>query len=172
MVAIIFVYTFEVYTTVVYIIVVPPKLNSNDKKEENLPDYSINSILKAGNWMNEKFSDHLKQYALSIQQYQVLSSLRDIKGKTTDLLNLTSQMMSKNSNTTRLVEKLRLKGLITREQNPTNRRKVDIGITAAGLDLLEEIDPVQRSFEKNVLKNMTKRDLLTLNRLIEKMISN
>ncbi len=168
----IFVYTFEVYTTVVYIIVVPPKLNSNVNKEENLPDYTISNILIAGNWMNEKFSDHLKQYALSIQQYQVLSSLRNLKGETTDLLNLTSQMMSKNSNTTRLVEKLRLKGLITRNQNPTNRRKVDIGITDAGLELLAEIDPVQKRFEKDVTRNLSKRDLLTLNRLIEKMINN
>ena len=169
---IIFVYTFEVYTTVVYIIVVPPKLNSNENKDVSLPDYTINNILLAGNWMNEKFSDHLKQYALSIQQYQVLSSLRDLEGETTDLLTLTSQMMSKNSNTTRLVEKLRLKGLITREQNPTNRRKVDIGITEAGLELLAEIDPVQERFEKDVTKSMTKRDLLTLNRLIEKMMNN
>jgi len=171
-VEIIFVYTFEVYTTVVYIIVVPPKLNSNENKDVSLPDYTINNILLAGNWMNEKFSDHLKQYALSIQQYQVLSSLRDLEGETTDLLTLTSQMMSKNSNTTRLVEKLRLKGLITREQNPTNRRKVDIGITEAGLELLAEIDPVQERFEKDVTKSMTKRDLLTLNRLIEKMMNN
>ena len=166
------VYTFEVYTTVVYIIVVPPKLNSNVNNEFNLPDHTINNILIAGNWMNEKFSDHLKPYALSIQQYQVLSSLRNLKGETTDLLNLTSQMMSKNSNTTRLVEKLRLKGLITREQNPTNRRKVDIGITEAGLELLEEIDPIQKSFEKEVTNNLSKRDLLTLNRLIEKMMNN
>ena len=168
----IFVYTFEVYTTVVYIIVVPPKLNSNENKDVNLPDYTINNILLAGNWMNEKFSDHLKQYALSIQQYQVLSSLRDLKGESTDLLTLTSQMMSKNSNTTSLVEKLRLKGLITRDQNPENRRKVDIAITDAGLELLEEIDPVQKRFEKDVTSSLTKRDLLTLNRLIEKMMNN
>lgn len=168
----IIVYTFEVYTTVVYIIVVPPKLNSNDKKEANLPDYTISNILLAGNWMNEKFSDHLKQYALSIQQYQVLSSLRNLKGESTDLLNLTSQMMSKNSNTTRLVEKLRLKGLITRVQNSSNRRKVDIAITDAGIELLEEIDPFQKRFEKDVTRNLTKRDLLTLNRLIEKMMNN
>ena len=51
----------------------------------NLPDVTIANILHTGNWMNEKFSDHLKQYALSIQQFQVLRSLRVLKGKPADL---------------------------------------------------------------------------------------
>ena len=88
-------------------------MNKNDKKEDlNLPDLTITNILQTGNWMNETFSDHLKQYALSIQQYQVLRSLRDLKGEPADLLTLSAQMVSKSSNTTRLVEKLRLKKLI------------------------------------------------------------
>jgi DNA-binding MarR family transcriptional regulator len=145
-------------------------LNRNDKKEAlNLPSYTIDNILHTGNWMNENFSNHLKQYALSIQQYQVLSSLRDLKGKPTDLLTLQNQMVSKNSNTTRLVEKLRLKGLISRIQNEENRRKVDITITSEGLKLLSEIDAVQSNFENQTVKNLTENEILILNTLLEKI---
>jgi len=145
-------------------------LNNNDKNDElNLPELTIANILHTGNWMNEKFSDHLKQYALSIQQFQVLRSLRVLKGKPTDLLTLQAEMVSKNSNTTRLVEKLRLKGLITRIQSEVNRRKVEIRITESGLSLLNEIDGVHTNFENDVVGNLTKKEVLTLNKLLNKI---
>jgi len=145
-------------------------LNKNDKKDElNLPAYTIDNILHTGNWMNEKFSDHLKQYALSIQQYQVLRSLRKLNGEPTNLLALSAEMVSKNSNTTRLVEKLRLKGLISRVQNEENRRQVDIRITEEGLKLLDEIDTIHIGFENSVVENLSNNEILILNKLLEKI---
>ncbi len=145
-------------------------MNKNDKKDElNLPDHTINNILITGNWMNEKFSEHLKQYALSIQQYQVLRSLRDLNGEPTDLLTLQVGMISKNSNTTRLVEKLKLKGLISRIQNEENRRKVAIRITDDGLNLLAEIDTPQSVFEISTVSNLNIKELKTLNTLLNKI---
>ena len=145
-------------------------MNKNEKTNNtNLPAFTIDNILHAGNWMNEKFSDHLKLYALSIQQYQVLRSLRELKGESSDLLSLQALMVSKNSNTTRLVEKLRVKGLITRIQNENNRRKVDINITKEGLNLLSEIDLIQTSFENEVVKNLTEEEILILNKLLIKI---
>jgi len=145
-------------------------LNKNDKKEDlNLPDFTIANILQTGNWMNETFSDHLKQFALSIQQYQVLRSLKKLNGQPADLQSLQAEMVSKNSNTTRLVEKLRLKGLITRFQNEENRRKVEIRITDQGLDLLEEIDKIQQQFETAVVGNLTEKEIINLNKLLIKI---
>ena len=147
-------------------------MNKNDINDElNLPDLTIANILQTGNWMNENFSDHLKQYALSIQQFQVLRSLRVLKDKPIDLLTLQAEMVSKNSNTTRLVEKLRLKGLITRIQSEENRRKVEIRITEAGLDLLDEIEITHSEFENNIVSKLTNKEILTLNKLLEKIRS-
>lgn len=145
-------------------------MNKNDKKEElNLPDLTIANILQTGNWMNETFSDHLKQFALSIQQYQVLRSLKKLNGQPADLQSLQAEMVSKNSNTTRLVEKLRLKGLITRFQDEENRRKVEIRITDQGLDLLQEIEKIQDQFETTVVGNLTEKEILNLNKLLIKI---
>jgi DNA-binding MarR family transcriptional regulator len=145
-------------------------LNKNDKKDaSSLPDYTIENILHTGNWMNEKFSDHLKQYALSIQQYQVLSSLRELRGEPANLLTLQAEMVSKNSNTTRLVEKLRLKGLISRIQSEENRRMVEIRITQSGLSLLEEIDGVHSEFKNDIVTGLTEDEIMTLNKLLEKI---
>ncbi|GGK50661.1 MULTISPECIES: MarR family winged helix-turn-helix transcriptional regulator [Flavobacteriaceae] len=145
-------------------------MNKNDKKEDlNLPDLTIANILQTGNWMNETFSDHLKQFALSIQQYQVLRSLKKLNGQPADLQSLQAEMVSKNSNTTRLVEKLRLKGLITRFQNEENRRKVEIRITEQGIELLAEIEKIQDQFETAVVGNLTEKEILILNKLLIKI---
>ncbi|REE81669.1 DNA-binding MarR family transcriptional regulator [Lutibacter oceani] len=145
-------------------------MNKDDKKEElNLPDYTIANILQTGNWMNETFSDHLKQFALSIQQFQVLRSLKKLNNEPADLQTLQAEMVSKNSNTTRLVEKLRLKGLITRFQNEENRRKVEIRITEQGLELLNEIEVIQKDFENEVVSNLSEKEILTLNKLLIKI---
>ena len=145
-------------------------MNKNDKKDElSLPDYTIENILQTGNWMNEKFSDHLKQYALSIQQYQVLRSLRELGGEPANLLTLQAEMVSKNSNTTRLVEKLRLKGLISRIQSEENRRMVEIRITEKGLNLLAEIDDVHSEFKNDIVEGLTEAEIQTLNKLLEKI---
>ncbi|WP_298366853.1 MarR family winged helix-turn-helix transcriptional regulator [uncultured Lutibacter sp.] len=145
-------------------------MNKDDKKEAlNVPDYTIANILHAGNWMNEKFSDHLKQFAISIQQFQVLRSLKKMNGLPADLQSLQAEMVSKNSNTTRLVEKLRLKGLITRFQNEENRRKVEIRITEEGLNLLDEIEVIHTDFENDIVSNLTLTELETLNKLLIKI---
>lgn len=145
-------------------------MNKNDNKDaQSLPDYTIENILHTGNWMNENFSDHLKQYALSIQQYQVLRSLRELKGEPANLLTLQAEMVSKNSNTTRLVEKLRLKGLISRIQSEENRRMVEIRITEKGLNLLAEIDDVHSEFKKDIVEGLSEDEILTLNKLLEKI---
>lgn len=145
-------------------------MNKNEKSNElNLPDYTIANILHTGNWMNEKFSDHLKQYAISIQQFQVLRSLKALKGAPADLQSIQAEMVSKSSNTTRLVEKLRLKGLITRIQNEENRRKVDINITEEGLKLLAEIEIVQTKFENEIVSNLSTTEIIALNQLLEKI---
>lgn len=145
-------------------------MNKNDKKDElSLPDYTIENILQTGNWMNEKFSDHLKQYALSIQQYQVLRSLRELGGEPANLSTLQAEMVSKSSNTTRLVEKLRLKGLINRIQSEENRRMVEIRITEKGLNLLAEIDDVHTEFKNDIVEGLTDNEILTLNKLLKKI---
>ncbi|SNR36052.1 MarR family winged helix-turn-helix transcriptional regulator [Lutibacter flavus] len=145
-------------------------MNKDVKKESlNVPEFTIANILQTGNWMNEKFSDHLKQFALSIQQYQVLRSLKELKGAPADLQTLQAEMVSKNSNTTRLVEKLRLKGLITRFQNEENRRKVEIRITDEGLTLLTEIELIHKNFENEVVGNLSKDEISVLNKLLIKI---
>lgn len=143
--------------------------NIDNNVKPNSPLNTINNLLLTGNWVYEKSAEHLKLYGLSVEQYNVLLLLKKLNGEPTNLNTIQSSMTSKMSNTTRLVEKLRLKGLLTREQSQENRRKVEIRITDKGKLFVNDLEADQIKKEKEIVKNLTKRDMATLNKLLNKI---
>lgn len=126
------------------------------------------NIMYTQNVIAEKFNDVLKPYDLSGEQYNVLRILRGQKGNPANMCVIQERMIAKNSNTTRLIDKLLLKDLVTREVCPENRRKIEVLITQKGLDLLTELDPKVLDNEKLFAKNLSQEELLQLNALLEK----
>lgn len=127
------------------------------------------NIIYTGGWLELNTSHVLKEYDLSTQQFNVLRILRGSSPKPLNLLDIQERMMDKMSNATRLVEKLRQKGLLTRQQCDANRRKVDITITAKGLALLKELDPVMEKNHKHLVKRITKEEAIILSDLLDKL---
>ena len=87
----------------------------------------------------------LKPYGISKEQFNVLRILRGQHPKPATIQAITARMISKSSNATRLVEKMRQKGLVGRSPCTADRRKVDVCITEKGLELLKELDPLVRA---------------------------
>lgn len=87
----------------------------------------------------------LKPYGISKEQFNVLRILRGQHPKPATVQAITARMISKSSNATRLVEKMRQKGLVERNPCSGDRRKVDVCITEEGLALLEKLDPLVKA---------------------------
>ena len=128
----------------------------------------ILNIMYTQNVIADKFNEILKPYDLSSEQYNVLRILRGQKGKPANMCLIQERMIAKNSNTTRLIDKLLIKQLVTREVCPDNRRKIEVLITQKGLDLLKYLDPSVIEHEDLFAKNLTEQELLQLNILLEK----
>ncbi len=116
----------------------------------------------------DKFNEILKPYDLSSEQFNVLRILRGQKGCPANMCLIQERMITKNSNTTRLIDKLLLKELVTREVCPENRRKIEVQITKKGLALLEELDPKVLENEKTFSNNLNPKEIELLNNLLEK----
>lgn len=128
----------------------------------------ILNLMYTQNVIGDKFNEILKPHDLSTEQYNVLRILRGQKGKPANMCVIQERMIAKNSNTTRLIDKLLLKELVTREVCPENRRKMEILITAKGLGVLEELDPKVDAYEKKFSDNLSDEEVTELNRLLEK----
>ena len=119
-------------------------------------------IMRLGQFMSDEISCALHPYGLSIQQFNVLRILRGCKGAPASLQYITSLMIHKTSNTTRIVDRLLEKKLVDRKPCLENRRKVEISITNKGLSLLTTIDPVIDEKESEVASRLTNEELATL----------
>jgi DNA-binding MarR family transcriptional regulator len=128
----------------------------------------VMNLMHTTRLVGEMVQDTMKAHDLSPEQFNVLRILRGQKGKPANMCVIQERMIAKTSNTTRLVDKLLLKGLVSREVCPGNRRKMEIGITEKGLALLRELDPVVDEAETRFARNLTTEELSLLNELLEK----
>jgi len=128
----------------------------------------ILNIMYTQNVIQDHFSELMKPYDLSGEQYNVLRILRGQKGKPANMCVIQERMLAKTSNTTRLVDKLLLKDYVTRNVCPDNRRKIEVLITQKGLDILKELDPKVDEHERLFANNISQEELELLNQLLEK----
>lgn len=143
-------------------------LEEEIKQRRFQSDYhkAVVNVMYTGNWLHAQNSCNLKQFQLTPEQYNVLRILRGSHPKPLMLTDITSRMLDKSSNATRLVEKLRLKNLVRREQCENNRRQVDIMITGKGLELLQQIDREQEEWNF-IDKKISTADAKELNRILD-----
>jgi DNA-binding MarR family transcriptional regulator len=139
-----------------------PKFRSSFQKA------SLN-LMFTGEWMMARVDSLLKPYDISSQQYNVLRILRGQQGKPINLYAIQERMLNRMSNATRLVEKLRLKGLVTRELCEHNRRKVEIIITEKGLQLLDNLDPLMQRLEEDLFKNLSEEEAGKLSNTLDQI---
>jgi len=133
-----------------------------------LPKKTVINILYTQNLLHDTFNDILKTFEISVEQFNVLRILRGQNGKPANMCLIQERMIAKTSNTTRIVDKLVAKALVTREICPHNRRKMEVNITAKGLELLIEIDPKVDRFEQELQLNLSVSEAEMLNQLLEK----
>ncbi|HNT49852.1 MAG TPA: MarR family transcriptional regulator [Cyclobacteriaceae bacterium] len=126
------------------------------------------NILYTAGWIQNHNNKFFKQYDISMQQYNVLRILRGQFPNACMLNVISDRMIDKMSNATRLVEKLRKKGLVTRRLNPNNRRQVDILITKKGLTLLTELDTGTPEWLR-LVQRLSKAEVKELNRMLDKV---
>lgn len=141
------------------------------KAELPLAQKTVLNISYSSASMRESMTQVLKPFDISIEQFNVLRILRGQNLKPTNLQDIQDRMLSKMSNTTRLVDKLIAKGFVERFICESNRRKVDIFITDSGLKQLEIVDPLVLKNESEMTQNLNKEELESLNFLLTKMRS-
>ena len=127
------------------------------------------NVIFSGAWLSERINHTLKPFGISEQQYNILRILRGQKGNPIHLQDISERMVHKMSNTTRLIEKMRLNGLVERVICEQNRRKVEITILPKGLDLVESAMKRMKDFEDQFHSRLSETEAQQLALLLDKM---
>lgn len=98
------------------------------------------NLLFTSSWLQRMQLSLLRPYDLTPPQYNILRILRGAKGELLNLGEITSRMIDRSSNTSRLIDKLVIKKWVSRKTCPDDRRQSEICITKEGLKVLEQLD--------------------------------
>lgn len=138
---------------------------------KNIYFAAIHEIITTGHWITDQVGLELKEYGMTEPQYNVLRILAATENSPITVQEILEQMVQRSSNITRIVDKLVTKGLVIRKECPTNRRKMDISITATGCGLLHTMDEKVKSFHRPFMENLSLEELEQLKHLIIKLKS-
>ena len=96
------------------------------------------NLIYTYNWMNEKMKIFFDKEDITGQQYNILRILRGAVNPISTL-QIRERMLDKMSDTSRIVDRLVLKGLAKKTICKNDKRLVDVSISTKGKKLLEKM---------------------------------
>lgn len=137
------------------------------KKFRNVNHQAQVNLIYTSNWLQNQIAKIFKKYGLSSQQYNVLRILNGSHPNSLNLSQIKSRMLDKMSDTSRVVERLRLSGYLTRVPSKEDRRESIITISKKGLKLVEEMKIEEVSMDQ-ISKGLTATEAAQLCKLLDK----
>ena len=125
------------------------------------------NLIYTYNWMNEKMKARFDKEDITGQQYNILRILRGA-GKPISTLQIRERMLDKMSDTSRIVDRLVLKGLAKKNICKNDKRLVDVSISPKGKNLLGKMDQYEKEMDA-ILGNLSQDETKILNNLLDKI---
>ncbi len=102
---------------------------------------AVIALLRTASVVSRRFARLVEPHGVSLAQFNVLRILRGAGHEGLPTLAIRDRMIDEGSTVTRLLDKLELAGLVTRDRSRPDRRQVLCRITPAGEALLTRLDP-------------------------------
>ena len=137
-------------------------------KFRNLHQKSAITLIYTLSWMREKTHAIFDAEAITPQQFNLLRILRGCFPQPLSTLQIRERMLEKMSDTSRIVDRLVLKGLAKKNICKNDKRLVDVSISTKGQKLLEKIDAYESKMDA-IIGNLSQAEAKTLNNLLDKI---
>ena len=125
------------------------------------------NLIYTYNWITERLKAIFDKEGVTMQQFNILRILRG-SDKPLSTLQIRERMLDKMSDTSRIVDRLLIKGLVKKVVCKTDKRLVDVTITESGRALLQNID-LQEAEMNAIMEPLSEEEALTLNILLDKI---
>ena len=126
------------------------------------------NILYTYGWALERIKNVLAEHDITHQQFNILRILRGSYPNPISTLQIRERMLDKMSDTSRIVDRLILKGLAQKTISPKDHRLVDVLITERGQSVLKDIDDGP-DLVLEVMHNVTESEMEDLSHLLDKV---
>src|SRR5688572_25867620 len=140
-----------------------------DLRSSGLEERVFQSLMLAADHLLRGEVEVLRVAELTFPQYNVLRILRGALPDPLSGAAISQRMVTRDSDLTRLLDRLTDRALVTRTRDGGDRRVITTSITDAGLQLLRKLDgPIER-VHREQLKHMTVDELKMLRRLADQV---
>lgn len=102
------------------------------------------NLIYTSNWLQNKQQEFFKSFGITGQQFNILRILKGHFPKSISGTEIKNRMLDRNSDVSRLLDRLSAKSLITKKTCPNDKRASDVLITKQGIVLLKEVDKFQK----------------------------
>ncbi len=109
------------------------------------------NILYTSAWLDQIYNPIFKSNGLTNSQYNILRILKGSYPEPLSVGEIKDRIMFKQTDITRMIDRLVEKELVSRKLCENNRRKMDVLITSSGIKLLEKVNPEIENAEKEYL---------------------
>lgn len=128
----------------------------------------ISNLHKTDGYITNFFQQKLAPFDLSVQQYVALRRLSEVYPDSLAAGELKAKMTDLNSDMTRLVDRLVVKNMLTREIDPQNRRRVMLRLTEESHQFIEKVAIEFNDFE-SIVSPLTEEEVGLMNTLLDKI---
>ena len=151
-----------------YIVTMIGELQTEIKQNKpfaSLEEEVFLNLQRTANILSGKLAEVLKEFSLSQSQYNVLRILRG-SARGLACSEIGERMITKDSDLTRLLERLEKRGLIMRERYEKDKRVIIVQITKPGREVLQSLDKDVNNAPKQYLGHLGREMLEKLNALL------
>jgi len=127
---------------------------------------AVINLLYTTSWMQSKQQEIFKPFNITLQQFNILRILRGQHPNSTSATEIKSRMLDKNSDVSRLLDRLSTKNIIIKKVCEKDKRAADVNLTETGLRLLAEIDKKQNQIDRILL--LSDDEALQLSDMLDK----
>lgn len=129
---------------------------------------AVVNIIYTYHWITEKIRGQLDEEDLTMQQFNILRILRGSDPEPLSTLQIRDRMLDKMSDTSRIVDRLLAKGLATKKTSKTDKRLVEVKITAKGKSILAKLDKKNKVMD-DLMSELNETEMKTLSKLLDKI---
>jgi DNA-binding MarR family transcriptional regulator len=140
---------------------------AQERPFSSLEEEALLNLMRTADCINRVFHLKVRTWGVTSTQYNVLRILRGAHPAALTCSEIGSRMIATDPDITRLLGRLKVLKLIRQNRDRHDRRIVLTRISDAGLELLEQMDPLVQSLPLEMLGNLSKAELAELIRLLE-----
>jgi DNA-binding MarR family transcriptional regulator len=140
---------------------------ANDPVEGFVAGYLPYLLARASHLISGQFHAHLASRTVSVMTWRVMAALWDAPKSASEVAEI---ILQKQPTVSKLLERMRVQGLVDREPDAADRRRVVVSLTARGRRIAGPLIEAAREHERAVLEPFGAGNAATLVRMLQGLI--